>query len=70
MSLHDIEVLLPYGLTGIGALVVLLLGVLPRNKINQMPYIGAVTVLLLTMFQVGTLFGYNTNIDNFIAKVT
>lgn len=67
MSLHDIEVLLPYGLTGIGALVVLLLGVLPRNKINQMPYIGAVTVLLLTMFQVGTLFGYNTNIDNFIA---
>ncbi|MCD9503431.1 NADH-quinone oxidoreductase subunit N [Photobacterium phosphoreum] len=67
MSLHNLELLLPYGLTGMGALIVLLLGVLPGNKNNKIPYIGSVVILLLTIFQVGTLFHYNARIENFVA---
>lgn len=66
MSLHDFTYLLPYGLTGIGALIVLLLGVLPGKKDNQVPYIGSIVILLVTMFQIGTLFGHEARIENFV----
>lgn len=66
MSLHDLTYVLPYAFVGIGALIVLLLGVLPGKKNNQIPYIGSIVVLLATMFQVGTLFGSDHRIENFV----
>ncbi|KJF92750.1 NADH-quinone oxidoreductase subunit N [Photobacterium angustum] len=66
MSSYELISAIPYAILGLGALGVLLLGVLPGKNNQQLPYMGSIVVLLATMLSVASLFGHSANIENFV----